>query len=60
MALLTSCQSTFENFIGYEEELDSIKESVKESYTEISKSANEIVLLVSETYAEKSELETIK
>lgn len=60
MALLTSCQSTFENFIGYEEELDSIKESVKESYSEISKSANEIVLLVSETYAEKSELETMK
>ena len=60
MALLTSCQSTFENFIGYEEELSALKETVTECYSEISKSANEIVLLVSETYAEKSELETIK
>ena len=60
MALLTSCQSTFENFIGYEEELESVKETVTECYSEISKSAGEIVLLVSETYAEKSDLEIIK
>lgn len=60
MALLTSCQSTFENFIGYEEELESVKETVTDCYSEISKSAGEIVLLVSETYAEKSDLETIK
>lgn len=60
MALLTSCQSTFENFIGYEEELESVKETVTECYSEISKSAREIVLLVSETYAEKSDLESIK
>lgn len=60
MALLTSCQSTFQNFQGYEDDLSSLKESVRQCYSEISKSANEIVLSVNETYAEKSELEVIK
>ena len=57
MALLTICQATFENFQGYEDELDAVKESVRTCQTEISKSASEISMLVSETYAEKSELE---
>lgn len=60
MALLTICQATFENFQGYEDELDAVKESVKTCQSEISKSASEISLLVSETYAEKSELEVIR
>lgn len=49
-----------EKIPGVEDNVAALTESVKECYSEISKSANEIVLSVNETYAEKSELEVIK
>lgn len=52
--------SKIEKIPHIEDSVSVIKESVKECYSEISKSSGEIVLLVSETYAEKSDLEIIK
>lgn len=49
-----------EKIPGIEDNVSALTESVKECYSEISKSANEIVLSVYESYAEKSELEGIK
>lgn len=49
-----------EKIPGVEDNISALTESVKECYSEISKSANEIVLSVNETYAEKSDLEVIK
>lgn len=60
MALLTSCQSTFENFIGYEEELSSLQESVKECYSEITTTSEQITSAVREEYISKSDMEIIQ
>lgn len=49
-----------EKIPGVEDNVSALTESVKECYSEISKSANEIILSVNETYAEKSDLEIIK
>jgi len=63
MALLTTCQSTFRNDTAYEEAVEDIaalKVNVQNCYSEISKSAEEIQLTVSENYLSKSSLETIQ
>ena len=38
MALITSCQASFQNVAGYEEDIASLQENVRECYSEISKS----------------------
>ena len=60
MALLTSCQSTFENFTGYEDELSALQESVRECYSEITSTSEQISSSVREEYISKSEMELIQ
>jgi len=63
MALLTSCQHTFQNVQGYEdavEDLEALKINVRECYSEITKTSEQIQSAVRETYLSKSELETIQ
>ena len=42
MALITSCQASFQNVAGYEEDIASLQENVRECYSEISKSSEQI------------------
>ena len=63
MALLTVCQQTFRNDANYEEALadvEALKVDVRECYSEISKTSEEIRSEVSESYLSKSDLETIQ
>ena len=63
MALLTSCQHTFQSVAAYEDELDDVetlKVQVHECYSEITKTSNEILSSVKDTYIEKSALSTIQ
>ena len=63
MALLTSCQHTFQSVAAYEDALDDVetlKVQVHECYSEITKTSNEILSSVKETYIEKSALSTIQ
>ena len=60
MALLTSCQSTFENFTGYEDDLSALQESVRECYSEITSTSEQITSSVREEYISKSEMEVIQ
>ena len=63
MALLTSCQNTFQSVVAYEDALDDIstlKVQVHECYSEITKTSSEILSTVHDTYIEKSELESIQ
>lgn len=63
MALLTICQSTFSNDTAYEEAVEDVaalKVNVQNCYSEISRSAEEIQLSVSENYLSKSSLDTIQ
>ena len=60
MALLTSCQSTFENFTGYEDDLSALQESVRECYSEITSTSEQISSSVREEYISKSEMELIQ
>ena len=46
MALITSCQASFQNVAGYEEDIASLQENVRECYSEISKSSEQIRLSV--------------
>ena len=46
MALITSCQATFQNFSGYEDDISSIKENIRECYSEITKTSEEINMAV--------------
>ena len=39
MALITSCQATFQNFSGYEDDLASLEENIRECYSEITKTS---------------------
>lgn len=39
MALITSCQASFQNVAGYEDDIAAIQENVRECYSEISKSS---------------------
>ena len=63
MALLTVCQCTFRNDANYEEavaDIEALKVDVRECYSEISKTSEEIRSEVHETYLSKSDLETIQ
>lgn len=60
MALLTSCQSTFENFTGYEDDLSALQESVRECYSEITSTSEQISSSVREEYISKTEMELIQ
>lgn len=61
MALLTSCQNTFQNVASYEqavEDVSALQVQVHECYSEITKTSEQINSAVRETYVAKSELET--
>lgn len=63
MALLTCCQQTFQNVAAYEEaveEVESLKVQVHECYAEISKSSNEIISEVRDTYISRTDMESIR
>lgn len=63
MALLTTCQASFQSMKDYEDvkdDVESLKENVRECYSEISKTSEQIQHTVRETYLTKSELETIQ
>lgn len=63
MALLTSCQNTFQSVVAYEDalgDIETLKIQVHESYAEITKTSNEIMSSVKDTYIEKSELEQLQ
>ena len=60
MALITSCQASFQNVAGYEDDIAAIQENVRECYSEISKSSEQIRLAVSEDYISRSEMATIQ
>lgn len=63
MPLLTTCQNTFQNNSSYEgalEDVEALKVNVRECYSEISKTSEEIRSEVHETYISKSDLETIQ
>lgn len=53
MPLLTTCQNTFQNNSSYEgalEDVEALKVNVRECYSEISKTSEEIRSEVHETY----------
>lgn len=60
MALITSCQASFQNVAGYEDDIMTIQENVRECYSEISKSSEQIRLAVREDYISRSEMATIQ
>lgn len=63
MALLTICQHTFQNVQAYEdavEDVEYLKVQVHNCYSEITKTSDEIISSVRETYLSKSELESIQ
>lgn len=60
MALITSCQASFQNVAGYEDDIAAIQENVRECYSEISKSSEQIRLAVCEDYISRSEMATIQ
>ena len=56
MALLTSCQHTFQSVAADEDALgdvETLKIQVHECYSEITKTSNEILSSVKDTYIEK-------
>lgn len=63
VALLTSCQHTFQSVAAYEDALgdvETLKIQVHECYSEITKTSNEILSSVKDTYIEKSDIEKIQ
>ena len=63
MALLTVCQNTFQNVTAYEDAVNDVaalQVSVRECYSEITKTSEQIQSSVRETYISKSEMETIQ
>ena len=61
MALLTTCQASFQSMKDYEDvkdDVESLKENIHECYSEISKTSEQIQHTV--RYLTKSELETIQ
>ena len=60
MALITSCQATFQNFSGYEDDIASLEENIRECYSEITKTSEQINMSVREEFISRSELETIQ
>ena len=60
MALITSCQATFQNFSGYEDDIASLEENIRECYSEITKTSEQINMSVREEFISRSEMETIQ
>lgn len=60
MAHITSCQASFQNVARYEDDIAAIQENVRECYSEISKSSEQIRLAVREDYISRSEMATIQ
>ena len=60
MALITSCQASFQNVAGYDDDIAALQENVRECYSEISKSSEQIRLAVREDYISRSEMATIQ
>ncbi len=60
MALITCCQATFQNLNGYDEDISALQENVRECYSEITKTSEQINLAVREEYISRTEMETIK
>lgn len=60
MALITSCQASFQNFSGYEEDISALQVNVKECYSEITKTSEQIGSMVRETYISKTDMEAIQ
>ena len=46
MVLITSCQATFQNFSGYEDDIASLEENIRECYSEITKTSEQINMSV--------------
>ena len=56
MALLTTCQASFQSMKDYEDvkdDVESLKENIHECYSEISKTSEQIQHTVRETYLTK-------
>lgn len=63
MALITSCQASFQSFEDYEqavEDVENLKINVQECYSEITKTSEQITSSVREEYISKSEMELIQ
>ena len=60
MALVTCCQATFQNFSGYEEDISALQVNVRECYSEITKTSEQINLAVREEYLTRTEMEAIQ
>lgn len=60
VALITSCQATFQNFSGYEDDIASLEENIRECYSEITKTSEQINSSVREEFISRSELEAIQ
>ena len=52
--------TSFQNVAGYEDDIAAIQENVRECYSEISKSSEQIRLAVREDYISRSEMATIQ
>ena len=59
MALLTSCQNTFQSLPGVED-VESLRVEIRECFSEITKTSEEIQSTVRESYISKDELTTIQ
>lgn len=60
MALVTCCQATFQNFSGYEEDISALQVNVRECYSEITKTSEQINFAVREEYLTRTEMEAIQ
>lgn len=60
MALITSCQATFQNFTGYEDDIASLEENIRQCQSEITKTSEEIKATVHEEYISKTDMEIIQ
>ena len=59
MSLLSICQNTFQSLIELEE-VDSLRVEVRECYTEITRTSEQIQSTVRENYLSKDDLTTIQ
>lgn len=60
MALLTICQNTFQSIADTELDTEALRQEIRECYTEISKTSEEIQATAAETYISKTELSAIQ
>lgn len=60
MAIISSCQATFQNFSDYDDSLSSLEESVHNCYSDITKYSDEILSTVRDEYVTSNDMETIR